>query len=121
MLLIVDDDPDFLADATHLLTLSRGVLLAGSAEQARNLLATVGDQISVVMVDLNLPGQDGFSFIVDLRSKYPQLPVIAISGVSSLDVLESAKVLGAKEALRKPIDCEWGDAIRRARGPRSRS
>jgi CheY-like chemotaxis protein len=65
------------------------------------------------LVDLNLPGKDGFSLIMEMRRSCPNLPVIAISGVFQEHVLESAKAVGAADALRKPITPEWNTAITR--------
>jgi CheY-like chemotaxis protein len=115
MLLIVDDDPAFLMSAEKQLNEGRGVFFAGNASDAKALIRSVGSDFSVVMVDLDLPGEDGFSLIGDLRRNFPDLPLIAISGVFQKDALESAKVFGAKDALQKPITPEWKAAIARAR------
>ena len=48
------------------------------------------------MIDLDLPGQDGFSLIQEMRRNFPDLPVIAISGVFHGRLLESAKLLGGR-------------------------
>ena len=115
MLLVVDDDPDFLGTAERLLNTGRGVFLAGNAEQAKYLVGTVGDAFSVALVDLDMPVEDGFALIAEMHRDYPGLPVIAISGVLQSFVLESAKYLGAFDALQKPITPEWLDTIARAR------
>jgi two-component system, response regulator AauR len=116
MLLIVDDDPTFLERAEELLDgVGRGIFFARNAEHARELMGTVGDGFSVVMIDLDLPGQDGFSLIAEMRRRFPTLPVIAISGVVQKHVLESAKLLGAADTLQKPIGPEWTSTIARVR------
>jgi two-component system response regulator TctD len=114
MLLIVDDDPAFLAQAERLLDRGRGVFMAGDGQQAKELIRAVGAAFSAVLVDLNLPGQDGFSLIRELREAFPDLPVIAISGVCSRAALDSARIIGAADALPKPIDHTWKAAIARA-------
>ncbi len=115
MLLIVDDDPKFLESAQALLDMGRNIFFAGNAEHAKSLMSSVGMGFSVVMIDLDLPGQDGFALIREMRQHFPDLPIIAISGVFQRHVLESAKALGANEALQKPIDPEWNAAIERVR------
>lgn len=119
MLLLVDDDPVFLETAQTTLDTGRGVFFAGTAAQAMDLIRTVGSSFSVAMVDLDLPGVDGFQLIRELHRHFPDLPTIAISGVYQRDVLESSKVLGAVEALQKPITVEWNAALARARQRRS--
>ena len=91
------------------------MFFARDAEHAKELLGAVGDGFSVVMIDLDLPGQDGFSLISEMRRHFPDLPIIAISGVFQKHVLESAKLLGAAETLEKPIGPEWSSAIARVR------
>jgi len=115
MLLIVDDDPTFLEKAEALLDVGRGVFFARNAEHARELMGTVGAEFSVALIDLDLPGQDGFSFIAEVRKHYPDLPVIAISGVCQRDVLDSAMLLGATDPLQKPISPECNATIARVR------
>ena len=116
MLLIVDDDPTFLEKAHDLLNgAAEGIFFAGNAEHAKELMGTVGAGFSVMMVDLDLPGQDGFSLISDMRRHFPDVPVIAISGVFQKHVLESARLLGAAATLSKPISPEWNAAITRVR------
>ena len=118
MLLLVDDDPHFLEDAQdRLINGRRGILLAGTAIQAKNLMSTIANQCALAMVDLDLPGEDGFTLIRDLHKRYPEVPIIAISGVYQPDVLESARIFGAVDALHKPITPEWNEAIQRAITP----
>lgn len=115
MILIVDDDPSFLAAAQRTLARHRDTIVARTAAQARDLIRSVGGSVSLVLVDLDLPDEDGFSLIRDLRGRFPDLPVIAISGVSHFHILESAKLLGATEVLEKPIGPDWPGAIERVR------
>src|SRR4051812_25541029 len=115
MLLVVDDDLRFLTTAQEALGRSEFVLFATNAEQTRSLIASVGEDITAVLIDLDLRGEDGFSLIDELHSAFPTLPLIAISGVTQPHVLESAKLLGAAAALPKPITSEWSSTIERAR------
>src|ERR1043166_4166930 len=112
MLLIVDDDPIFLEKALELLRDSdEGVFFAANAEHAKQLMGAVGAGFSVVMIDLDLPGQDGFSLIREMRQHFPDLPIIAISGVFQDHILQTAKLVGAEDALQKPVTPEWNVAI----------
>jgi len=115
MLLLVDDDPAFLELARRRLNVGRGILFAGNANHARDLMRTVGADFSVAIVDLKLPGEDGFSLIRELHQNVPALPVIAVTAVYGRDGLQRARAAGAFDALMKPIDAEWNSAIARAR------
>jgi CheY-like chemotaxis protein len=115
MVLIVDDDPAFLELARRRLDVGRGVLFAGTAAHARDLMRTVGSEFRVALVDLKLPVEDGFTFIRELHENVPELPVIAMTAVYGPDGLQRARAAGAFDALLKPIDDGWDSAIARAR------
>jgi CheY-like chemotaxis protein len=82
-------------------------------------MASVGQGFTVALIDLDLPDVDGFELIGTMRKHFPDLPIIAVSGVVRRHVLESAKSLGADEVLPKPITGEWKDAIDRVQKARS--
>jgi DNA-binding NtrC family response regulator len=90
-------------------------LAAANADRALHVIERIGSEVGVVLVDLSLGNVSGFELIQAIKAIDRNLPVIAFSGVSSLDVLESATVLGAEEVLRKPFNDEWHAAIQRVR------
>ena len=113
MTLIVVDDPVFLEDVEAILNLDAGMLIATSGIQA--LLFVTFIDFSVAMVDLDLSDEDGFEVIRNIRAACPALPIIAMSGVYSRDVLESAKMAGAKEVLEKRATAKWKQVVERLR------
>ena len=115
MLLVVDDDPVFLEQAkAELAGVSEsGVFFAGDAQQALTLIGELGSDLSLALIDLDLPGTNGFELMLEMRDRFPNFPVIAISGVAHAKVLECALAFGANEVLSKPITAEWHDAIKR--------
>ncbi|MEO7242135.1 MAG: response regulator transcription factor [Variovorax sp.] len=60
------------------------------ALNAQELLASVSDQIDLALVDLNMPGADGYSHIDALRSRHPALPVIVLSGYEDPALMRGA-------------------------------
>jgi CheY-like chemotaxis protein len=115
MVLLVDDDPVFLELARRRLDNGRGVFFAGNANHARDLMRTVGSEFAVALIDLKLPGEDGFTLIRELHQSVPELPVIAMTAVYGPEGLQQARAAGAFDALMKPIDRKWDSAIARAR------
>jgi len=113
MTLIVVDDPVFLQVVEAILNLDAGMLIATNGTKALLFVAFI--DFSVAMVDLDLSHEDGFEIIRNLRAACPALPIIAMSGVYSPDVLESAKMAGAKEVLEKPATAEWKQVVERLR------
>ncbi len=117
MILIVDDDLAFFQKAQAVLAnaADSGMLFAQDAAQAMKLLRSLSDEFSVALIDLDLPGMNGFDLIGQIRKEYPQLPVIAMSGIFQSSVLESAKAVGAVELLSKPITQQWESTVERIR------
>jgi DNA-binding response OmpR family regulator len=61
----------------------------------------------VVVTDLFMPDQDGIETILELRKRFPQVRIVAMSGWTSSegsDYLRVAREIGALETLRKPFD-----------------
>jgi len=60
----------------------------------------------LLILDLNMPGADGFSSLVYVQEKYPHLPVIMISANDKLDVIRTAKSFGALGYISKSANIE---------------
>ena len=116
MILVVDQDVSFLERAREILNRDRQVLLAFDAKQAFLLAERLG--FSVALIDLDLNGQGGLALIEQLRSKFPQLSIIAISSILTAKDSEVARELGADEVLQKPITPDWKAIVERLREAR---
>jgi CheY-like chemotaxis protein len=67
MILVVDDDPDFLLMAQRFLP-PDAVMFASDGKHAVSLISLLGeDEFSLALVDLNLPVESGFELIPRLR------------------------------------------------------
>ena len=113
MILVVDDDEAFLEQAQEILNRTRQVFLISNADRAFELARELG--FSVALVDLDLPGEDGFALIRKLRDTVPELSIIAVSSALHSLTLEDARRLGAVEVLRKPITPDWKPVVERIR------
>jgi DNA-binding NtrC family response regulator len=60
----------------------------------------------IVLTDLNMPGMDGFELIRNIGQKWPSLPVIAVTGQSSVERAVKAMRAGACDFIRKPYELE---------------
>ncbi len=70
------------------------------------------DDLDVVLLDLNMPGAEGFSGLVSIRNSAPMLPVVIISAEESPDVIQRALTCGALGFIPKSSSKERiGDAI----------
>ena len=77
--LLLDDDNAFRGYLTTILN-SRGlnVVEAGNAREANNVLQY--GKPAMAIVDFRLPGQDGFSWIANVRDRGLNFPIVVLSG-----------------------------------------
>jgi len=113
--LLVDDHPLFRKGLAELFEHDgriRVVGVAGSLADARPLLA---QQPDVLIMDLNLPGQDGIEAIRRLREEGLKIPVIALTMSDAEDDMAAALRAGARGYLLKSMEPdEVIEAIARA-------
>jgi len=104
-ILVIEDDPimrEALADWLH----AAGYGVRTAADGRAGVAAVTFAPPALVVTDIHMPGTNGASVISDLKQRYPQVVVIAISGLFNsghgLDA-ETAIDLGAARALAKPF------------------
>lgn len=56
------------------------------------------------IIDINLPESNGITLVKELRTKYPQVPIIMVSGYSDIETIMDAYEVGCDEYLKKPFD-----------------
>nr|WP_314584574.1 sigma-54 dependent transcriptional regulator [uncultured Pseudomonas sp.] len=101
--LLVEDDPSLREALGETLELAgHDYHAVGSAEEA--LLAAAGASFSLVVSDVNMPGMDGHQLLNQLRSRYPQLPVLLMTAHGAVDRAVEAMRQGAADYLVKPFE-----------------
>lgn len=103
-LLIVDDDPHLLESLRVVFGGLYEVSTAPSAEEAAVQLEQQNPD--VMLLDVILPGINGIEFLQTVRTTRPHLPVVMISGASSIRPVMKALELGASDFIRKPYDID---------------
>jgi CheY-like chemotaxis protein len=106
-ILLIDDNVDF-ADTYEALLGENGhpVCSARSGEEALVLCEEQGEAPSVVVVDLKMPGMNGFETIAALRARVGDFPVIAMSGQKLQPLFGQLSDLGVRCFLPKPFTIE---------------
>ena len=102
-ILIVDDHPLFREALTH--ALQRGmagadVAQAGALDTALSALDAGGD-FDLVLLDLRMPGVQGLSGLIYLRTQYPNLPVVIVTASEDEGMIGKALRLGASGFIPK--------------------
>lgn len=112
-LLIADDHPLFreaLRGAVQ--RVIPGVTLhEADSVEALYALAEQHNDADLVLMDLNMPGAQGFNALVHMRSQHPQLPVVVVSAREEARVMRRALDHGAFGFIPKSAD---SDTIGRA-------
>ena len=106
--LIVDDHP--MVRAALEVTLKTAypdgqVFQAGTLAQAENSL-NGQPSIDIVLLDLNIPGVDGFSGLSALRGKFPRVPVLVVSGFDDQRYQTEARAAGAAGFVSKAAESD---------------
>ncbi len=101
--LIVDDSPDSLGMLNTALN-SQGitVLVALSGQQALNITQQITPD--VVLLDAVMPELDGFETCLELKKRFPQLPIIFMTGLSETEDIVRGLEAGAVDYVTKPIN-----------------
>ncbi len=101
-LLIVDDHPLFTGGFVHMARALRpdwALRCAATAAEALEVLrAAVPD---AAIVDIGLPGEDGFALTRTIRTGWPELPVLLMSGREDEAVRVRARAAGAAGFIAK--------------------
>lgn len=102
--LIVDDNGVNRGVLRKILSERYEVLEAGDGREALEIVAQRGAGLSAILLDLVMPGMDGFAFLLELRRQYAQanIPVIVMTGEDDEDTEIRALRCGAMDFLGKP-------------------
>ena len=101
--LVVDDDADGLELARVILARAGAdVRACGSSASARDVLA--GWPADVLVVDIEMPGEDGYAFVQSLRDCGASAPVIALTAYGRAEDRRRALASGFTMHLTKPVD-----------------
>jgi CheY-like chemotaxis protein len=103
--LVVDDDPAALR--------MYGRLLEAAGYEAVQCDSGIGavelverQPFDVVVMDLNMPGLDGWMAMSLIRARQPTLPVVILTGGSEPELEKRAATAGAAGFLTKPCRAE---------------
>ncbi len=114
-ILVVDDQKDVRAMISMVLRLNR--FEVSDAESAKaGLKAFAEESFDAAIVDIFLEDVSGFDLIAAMRERVKDLPVVAVSGMATLDAVARSSELSSVVCLQKPFrPVELIRAIEKAR------
>ena len=115
-ILVIDDEEDIRVVLQQVLELE-GYEVAVAADGREGLAMLDQDGADLVITDVIMPGMDGVETLEHVREKWPDMPVIVISGggnvapmeyqpgaIATNAYLESARMAGAALSITKPFE-----------------
>ena len=104
-ILVVDDDPDLLATIKQGLQLLGGYEVIVAHEGIAGLEAFFATPVDCMIVDLSMPGLNGYQVIRALRgdAQTAQTPIIVLSALAQEEVEVIGVLSGADAYLYKPV------------------
>lgn len=106
-LLVVEDDPDGqVVVATILEHLNISIDVTATAEEAENQLFGSNQAYDGIIIDLALPGKDGWQLLSEIRedAQFAHVPCIAVTAYHTSKLREQALTYGFNAYFAKPLD-----------------
>jgi DNA-binding NtrC family response regulator len=112
-ILIVDDEPIVLDSCKRILEADGyAVVLAASADKALEAMST--EAVSLILMDIKMPGRDGMSLMREVKENWPDIPVIVMSGYATKETVAEVSKTDAATFIAKPFTPdELQEAVRR--------
>lgn len=101
-ILVVDDEKSILESLAGILS-DEGFIpvCVESAEEGLKLLSS--EAVDLVLLDIWMPGMDGIEALKQIKTEYPELPVVMISGHGTIETAVQATKIGAFDFIEKPL------------------
>lgn len=103
VILVIDDDP-YIRELVHALLKNEGfsVQEAGNGREALQRLGEI--KVDLCVLDLMMPGMDGFEFCRQARRYYENLPILMLTAKGDISQKVKGFELGADDYLTKPFE-----------------
>ena len=101
-ILLIDDEAIALTNLSHVLQ-REDYAVTACKDGESGLAALRTTDFDLVLTDLKMPGIDGMAVLREVHARYPDVPVIMITGHAALDSAVEAMKAGAYHYLAKPF------------------
>jgi signal transduction histidine kinase/FixJ family two-component response regulator len=103
LILVVDDEIDTRDGCERILSrMGYRVRTAGGGDEALEVVRT--QPVSIVLLDLKMPGADGMNILEQIRELNASILVIVITGYATVELAIEAMKLGAYDFIPKPFE-----------------
>jgi putative two-component system response regulator len=101
-ILVADDDVMVRSTVSKILEMFGYTV--STVSDGKGVIDVVDNSFDVIILDINMPGMDGFETINSLNRLNYNIPVLFLTGAGSMDYAVKAINLGAYDFLTKPIE-----------------
>jgi DNA-binding NtrC family response regulator len=101
-ILHVDDDPNITSLLARRLT-SRGYTVDSLNDPRQCISRLIGNRHRVVLLDVDMPGQDGLSLLKEIKSHDGGIQVIMLTGLVTMSSALQSLRWGAEACFFKPL------------------
>ena len=107
-ILIVDDTKFNRIQIKEVLKDMQGIDFYDAEDGFQAIKEVEDNDIDLIILDLMMPGKDGFAVLRELKSetKFKDIPIIVYSGIDNIDSINHALELGAYDYFSKPLTSE---------------
>jgi DNA-binding NtrC family response regulator len=101
-ILIIDDDPAIRKVIIYQLrSLEYGIFEASSMNEALAVLEA--EKVAAVLCDVKLKEESGFDIVREIITKYPNLPVVMLTGFIEQEFYQTSIDMGCRDLIIKPV------------------
>ncbi len=103
-ILIVDDEEDITNLTEKFLQLEKyETITCNNGYDALDIVEEKHDDIALILLDIMLPGMNGYEILTEIKARYPKILVVLFSVKNFFEDIQKGKELGADGYLVKAI------------------
>jgi two-component system chemotaxis response regulator CheY len=103
---LIVDDSETIRTLIKIHLIGHEVEFVEATDGQTGLVMATKHEPHVMVVDLKMPGMDGFTFLRTVRSmaRFKATPVLLLTGVKGPSIEKEARLAGATHFIAKPFD-----------------
>ncbi|MBQ9764880.1 MAG: response regulator [Lachnospiraceae bacterium] len=100
------DDSEFLRTVVNQMLSAQGYEVLGAKDGTECMDILSKEKIDILLLDIDMPGYNGFEVLEKVSAEYPDLQVLMLSAMADEKTVQKTKELGAKGFVAKPFAAE---------------
>jgi len=104
VLITEDEEVNFFYLKTIFKRTEARIIRAKNGQEAVDIISDHGGEIDLILMDLNMPVMDGYEAMRIIKSRHPEIPVIAQTAYTLTDDRRKCMKAGFNDYIAKPIN-----------------